>query len=129
MNQCPQKPPPGFDCPSCYWFTNGGGKDGEPGGYINASFHDYPGGKPNPDNGGNYKGNTNGEFAGYTTSIVANKSIAWVKKVAPLGPFMVTVAPKAPHIASTPAPWYKTGTWIDNLSAPRTPDYNAVKRT
>ena len=40
LNACPTAAPPGFDCPDCYWFANGGGKDSEPGGYLNASFHD-----------------------------------------------------------------------------------------
>lgn len=115
MNACPSKPPPGFDCPDCYWFANGGGKDGEPGGYLNATFHDQ---------NGSYTANTNGEFAGYTTSVIANKSITWVKKVAATGkPFFVQVAPKAPHVAATPAPWYADE--FSDLKAPRTPNYNA----
>ena len=62
---------------------------------------------------GTYRADTNGEFAGYTTSVIANKSIEWVRQVAPLGkPFMVTVASKAPHVPSTPAPWYKVGTHL-----------------
>lgn len=127
-NSCPQKPPPGFDGPTDYWFANGGGSDHEPGGYLNASFHDY---SRLPDSGtvnGTYQANTNGEYAGYTTSIIANKSIEWVKRVAKLGkPFHVTVAAKAPHVPSTPASWYAKGTFIDALKAPRTPDYNASK--
>lgn len=103
MNNAPQLPPPGFDCETCYWFANGGGKDGEPGGYLNASFHQYaqqllPGAQ-----NGTYKANTNGEFAGYTTAVIANKSIEWVKRVAKGNkPFMVTVASKAPHVPATP---------------------------
>ena len=42
-------------------------------------------------------------------------------------PFFVAVAPKAPHVAATPAPWYLTGTFIDALSSPRDPAYNASK--
>jgi len=126
MNSCPKLAPPGWDCPTFYWFANGGGSDNEPGGYLNASFHDYSQ-WPQSLNG-TYKGNTNGEYSGYTTSIIANKSIEWVRQVAPLGkPFMVTVASKGPHVPSTPAPWYRTGTFIDALEAPRTPDYNASK--
>ena len=131
MNQCPAKPPAGFDCPNCYWFANGGGSDNEPGGYVNASFSDYDGGVAHPvdryhSKAGKYKADTNGEFAGYTTSIIANKSIAWIRKVAKLGkPFFVAVAAKAPHVPATPAVWYETGTFIDDLEAPRTRDYNA----
>ena len=126
MNQAPHDPPPGFDCDTCYWFANGGGSDGEPGGYLNATFADFKGGKPVDGAKGTYKGNTNGEYAGYTTSIIGNKSIEWVREVAGgPKPFVVVVAPKAPHVPSTPAPWYKEGTFIDALKAPRTPDYNA----
>ena len=118
---CPTEAPPGFDCPDCYWFANGGGQDSEPGGYLNASFYEQPGGAPRSST---YRGNTNGEFAGYTTSIIANKSIEWVKKSAALGkPFMVMVAPKAPHVPATPAPWYAT--LFADKRAPRTPNYNA----
>ena len=47
------------------------------------------------------KANTEGEFAGYTTSVIANKSIAWLKKVAKgPDPFFMAVAPKAPHVAA-----------------------------
>ena len=109
MNSCPHLPPPGYDCPTCWWFANGGGSDSEPGGYLNASFSDFAGadlvGKV-PSVHGTYKANTAGEFAGYTTSVIANKSMAWLKTVAPLGkPWVVTVASKAPHVPATPAPW------------------------
>jgi len=132
MNTCPHKPPPGWDCPTCRWFANGGGADKEPGGYLNATFNNFEGtnavaagemygGKP-----GVYKANTNGEFAGYTTSVIANKSIAWLHDVAKRDkPFFMALAPKAPHVASTPAPWYLKGTFIDDLQAPRDPAYNA----
>ena len=36
LNACPHEPPPGWDCPTCYWFANGGGADSEPGGFLNA---------------------------------------------------------------------------------------------
>ena len=38
-------------------------------------------------------------------------------------PFVLVMAPKAPHYAATPAPWYERGTWVDNVSAPRTESY------
>jgi len=129
MNECPHAPPPGFDCPSCYWFANGGGADREPGGYLNATFSDFDGGKavkgtPYHKAPGTYKADTNGEFAGYTTSIIANKSIEWVKKVGKgPQPFFVAVASKGPHVPATPAPWYATA--FSDRMAPRTPDYNA----
>lgn len=129
MNKCPTAPPSGFDCPTCYWFTNGGGRDVEPGGYLNATFNDYAGGKavsgtPYHQTAGTYTANTNGEYAGYTTSIIANKSIEWVRNVAVKAqPFFVAVASKGPHVPATPAPWYANR--FSDLSAPRTPDYNA----
>lgn len=133
MNQCPGKPPVGFDCPSCYWFANGGGADAEPGGYLNASFNDYAGGvavhgTPYHAKPGLYRASTSGEFAGYTTSIIANKSISWIKKVARgPQPFFVAIASKGPHVPATPAPWYKNA--FMEHSAPRTPDYNASAET
>ena len=167
MNTCPHAPPPGWDCPTCGWFANGGGNDEEPGGYLNATFSHFMGGVAvGPDEyhqqagmyvhfntplppcssppaprlthpsavpgavfvRGSYVANTNGEHAGYTTSLIANYSIAWLHTVATSSkPWMVTVAPKACHVAAEPAPWYKRGTYIDTLAAPRTPAYNASK--
>jgi len=125
MNQCPSKPPPGYDCDTCYWFANGGGRDSEPGGYINATFNDFSQ-WPQSLNG-KYVANTSGEYAGYTTSVIGNKSIEWVKQVAKLDkPFFLTVASKAPHAPFTPAPWYETDTFVDGLQAPRTPNYNVT---
>jgi hypothetical protein len=46
----------------------------------------------------------------YTTSIVGNKTIDWIKSVVAKGPthppFFAWVGPHAPHLPSTPAPWY-----------------------
>ena len=68
LNACPHKPPPGYDCPKCRWFTNGGGADGEPGGYLNATFNDFTGGVPTTGHplsrGGTYHARSAGEFAG-----------------------------------------------------------------
>ena len=126
MNQAPAKPPPGFNCSTCWYFANGGGKDGEPGGYLNATFNDYAGAGLGDVGSvqGRYTGNTNGEYSGYTTAVIANKSITWLHKVAKLDkPWMLTVAPKAPHVPSTPAPWY-ADRYADR-NAPRDPAYNA----
>jgi hypothetical protein len=120
----------GWDCPTCYWFANGGGADKEPGGYKNATFSDFDGNMPVAGTryhrkAGTYRADTTGEFAGYTTAVIGNKSIEWVRRVAKLEkPFMVTVASKAPHAPFTPADWYKEGSgpaseWIDALKAPR----------
>lgn len=95
------------------WFANGGGSDVEPGGYVNASFQDQD---------TVYIGHP-GEYAGYTTAIIGNKSLEWLQHVAPSGqPFAMIVTPKAPHIAATPAPWYRTR--FSDRQAPRTPAYN-----
>ena len=134
LNHCPSKPPPGYDCQTCRFFANGGGSDEEPGGYVNASFHDFEANtsvlNPQTSPSGMYKASTAGEFAGYTTSIIANKSIEWLHKVAGVTdatgatvPFVMTVASKSPHTAATVAKWYREGTWVDNESAPRTENW------
>ena len=46
MNDCPTAPPPGYDCPTCRWFANGGGQDTEPGGYMMPNFNDWNGKVP-----------------------------------------------------------------------------------
>ena len=132
MNVAPHAPPPGWDCVTCHWFANGGGSDVEPGGYLNATFSDFFGNSSSPvdeyhNNRSQYIANTNGEFSGYTTSIIGNKSIAWLNRIADSEkPFMLTVAPKAPHVPSTPASWYKNE--YNNMSAPRDDEaYNASK--
>ena len=44
----------------------------------------------------------------YTTSLIGNKSIAWIKKVLASGPthppFFAWLGPHAPHLPATPAP-------------------------
>jgi len=136
LNHCPARPPTGFDCPTCWWFANGGGIDSEPGGYLNATFHDYSAWREVPSLNGDYVASTNGEYAGYTTSVIANKSLLWLRAlgrrpatdgVEP-SPFWLTIAPKAPHAPFTPAPWYSVGGstgWVDELKADRAPPYNA----
>ena len=127
LNHCPHTPPLGYGCPGCRWFANGGGADSEPGGYTNATFSDFTGAAPTAGNplsrNGTYRASSAGEYAGYTTSIIANKSIAWLR-AAPRGgsapPFVLTVASKGPHYPATPAPWYTDGTYVDAVSAPRT---------
>eukprot|EP00908_Phaeocystis_cordata_P001727 Transcript_11863.p1 GENE.Transcript_11863~~Transcript_11863.p1 ORF type:complete len:547 (-),score=98.35 Transcript_11863:887-2527(-) len=134
MNDAPFEPPAGWGCETCAWFANNGGPDTEPKGFFNASFSHWMGGKPvGPDEyhpkAGEYKANTNGEHAGYTTSIVANYSIDWLRTMGRgHQPWMMVVGSKAPHVAAAPAPWYERGTFVDALSAPRTPAYNASKQ-
>ena len=119
LNQCPPKPPPGFACPTCRWFAYGGdtAPGGRGGGYVDSAFFDYVGGVAAPTTdayhevAGIYKANhTWDEHAGYSASIVGNKSIEWVRKVAKLGkPWMVTIGNRASHAPFTPAPWYAEG--------------------
>ena len=50
LNNCPATPPPGFDCPTCKWFANGGdtAPGGQSGGYYDSAFFDYDGAGRNP---------------------------------------------------------------------------------
>ena len=127
MNNCPRTPPPGYACDGCKWFAYGGdtakaancsnwrkGGGCRPGGYVNSAFFDYDDGKPaavskHHPAPGFYQADDGdeGEYAGYSASIVANKSIAWIRKVAATGkPWSLVVGNRAPHAPFTPAPWY-----------------------
>lgn len=148
---CPKEPPPGYDCPTCRWFVNNGGEDTEPRGYLSANFFDFHGRVPTNDTysrNGSYASWSPGapvidnmkvpQWAGYTTSIIANKSIEWLHQVAGhqaprasahgglAHPFLLVLAPKAPHYAATPATWYEHDPWVDGHSAPRTPSYGVA---
>ena len=64
----------------------------------------------------------------YTTAVVGNVSLAWIRHAvaeAPHRPFFAYIAPKAAHEPFTPAPWY-TDVWPSSwpAGAPRTPSYN-----
>jgi arylsulfatase A-like enzyme len=153
--------PPGFDGPGDRWFAYGGDTVqpyGKAGGYFDSAFQDWADGAPVNNTAGNAVNGTldhfhpvpgiyvadkssQGEHAGYSASIIGNKSIAWVRERAAANvaaaaaggaatPWMVTIGNRAPHAPFSPAPWYAEGSgpasaWIDNLTAPRTPDYNA----
>ncbi len=59
----------------------------------------------------------------YLTSIIGNDTIEFMERALSTGePFFAYVAPHAPHVPSTPAPWYAER--FAGLSAPRTPSYN-----
>lgn len=62
----------------------------------------------------------------YTTAVVGNMSIAWIKKVAKQGkPFFAYIAPKAAHEPFNPAVWYKDHwdpSWPEN--EPRGDNWN-----
>eukprot|EP00937_MAST-01D_sp_MAST-1D-sp2_P005871 g5871.t1 len=53
---------------------------------------------------------TGSEPSAYTTSVIGNASIAWMRSVIESGPdhppFFAYLGPHAPHKPSTPAPWY-----------------------
>ena len=153
--------PSGFDGPGDRWFAYGGdtvSPYGKGGGYFDSAFQDWADGAPVNNTAGNAANSTldhfhpipgiyvadkdpaTGEHAGYSASIIGNKSIAWVRERAAANavaaaagdaptPWMVTIGNRAPHQPFSPAPWYAEGSpasaWIDNLTAPRTPDYNA----
>lgn len=132
MNSMPQSAPPGFDA----WMANGGGN------YTAPSFQMMnvtdlipgltPSGKQNCWQGANHSNDPGyGCFDGtndptnYTTAIVGNASIAWIRKVVtedPDTPFFAYIAPKAAHEPFDPAPWYMgywDSSWFDNLSLNR----------
>eukprot|EP01062_Namystynia_karyoxenos_P056849 TRINITY_DN47774_c0_g1_i1.p1 TRINITY_DN47774_c0_g1~~TRINITY_DN47774_c0_g1_i1.p1 ORF type:complete len:549 (+),score=210.56 TRINITY_DN47774_c0_g1_i1:81-1727(+) len=85
--------PPGFDA----WLANGGGTYYAPEfdaqGIADLGFPD---------------GHWAGKADDYTTAVVGNASMAWIRKVAPTGaPFFAYIAPKACHEEFAPAQWYK----------------------
>ena len=120
MNVMPQDVPPGFDA----WLANNGGN------YIAPEFQMHnvngliPGLQPSGQQGcwlgGNHsKDPQYGCFAGtsdasnYTTAVVGNASMAWIRKVVTEDaetPFFAYIAPKAAHEPFNPAPWYE-GYW------------------
>ena len=62
----------------------------------------------------------------YSTSVIGNASLAWIKEVTAQKdhpPFWVGIGPHAPHLPSTPAPWYEN-LWPSGLHAKHTPTYN-----
>lgn len=90
LNNVPNYVPIGFDA----WMANGGGD------YYSPAFSTY-----------NVDGLPNGHWKGtpenYTTSVVGNMSIHFIRKsVAAKKPFFAYVAPKAAHEPFNPAPWY-----------------------
>ena len=59
----------------------------------------------------------------YLTSVIGNASLKFVEQaVDDKMPFFVYIAPHAPHVPATPAPWYADQ--FSGLKAPRTPNYN-----
>merc|ERR1712130_207112 len=71
-------------------------------------------------------GQWQGNATDYTTAVVGNRSIEWIRKVAGKGkPFFAYIAPKAAHEPFTPATWYKDY-WHHSWpkTAPRPPSFN-----
>eukprot|EP00927_Polykrikos_kofoidii_P025765 TRINITY_DN23087_c0_g1_i1.p1 TRINITY_DN23087_c0_g1~~TRINITY_DN23087_c0_g1_i1.p1 ORF type:complete len:582 (-),score=64.81 TRINITY_DN23087_c0_g1_i1:25-1770(-) len=92
LNEMPKTVPPGFDA----WLANPGGS------YVAPSFQ-----TKNIDGMADGMWHGNAAPENYTTAVVGNVSIAWIKKVAKEGrPFMAYIAPKAAHEPFNPAPWY-----------------------
>lgn len=106
---------PGFDA----WMANGGGTYYAPS-FATEGISDLgAAGKPD--------GGWHGGEDDYTTAIVGNTSLAWIKKVAPLDkPFFAYIAPKACHEEFAPAQWYKDH-WDASWPAtePRPASWNA----
>ena len=137
MNMMPNKLPLGWDA----WMANGGGD------YIAPQFQMYnveglvPGMVPNKSvgtacwDGWNHEQDPKyGCFTGtnsptnYSTSVIGNVSMAWIKKVVteePSKPFFAYIAPKAAHEPFNPAPWYE-GHWDESWpkSEPRNEAWN-----
>ena len=120
LNSWSGKIQPGFS----RWFANGGGA------YFNTSFND--------DRSPTGKFHANKSFySGYQTSILGNVSINWIKEIVTNNgtagkgyvhaPFFAYVGVHAPHLPSTPAPWYTNNTFTEsNLSRYyMTPNYNS----
>ena len=103
LNNIPNYVPPGFDA----WMANGGGD------YVAPSFAtwglDGLPGMPVSNGTGAHKipGAYHGSVHNYSTSVIGNTSIAWIKsRVAAKKPFLAYIAPKAAHEPFNPAPWY-----------------------
>ena len=67
--------------------------------------------------------NTGDRPQDYTTSVLGNATLAWIREIIGQGPthppFYAWVGPHAPHLPATPAPWYADHP-IGLLKAPRT---------
>ena len=91
LNAMPDYVPLGWDM----WHANDGGT------YVSPTFHLLDGSLKT------YEG-------GYTTSVVGNATVKWLKEQR--GPYFAYVAPKAAHEPFNPAPWY-VDFWKDEWPA------------
>ena len=77
-------------------------------------------------------GHWKGSSDNYSTAVIGNTSIAWIRKVLaedPNRPFMAYIAPKAAHEPFIPAPWHLDHwdpSWPD--TEPRTANWNCSSR-
>lgn len=117
LNDMPASPPEGFDA----WLANDGGDyiaptfqtkniDGLPDGHV--QFSNDP--------------------SNYSTAVIGNASIAWIRKVARQGrPFFAYIAPKAAHEPFNPALWYRDhwdASWPDREPRPVNWNCSAASR-
>ena len=87
--------PEGFDA----WFANGGGE------YISPEFAT----SGLEESSGYMDGAIHFNSSVYSTSIIGNTSLSWIRhtvKTKPNQPFFAYIAPKAAHEPFNPAPWY-----------------------
>ena len=69
----------------------------------------------------------NSPWSGYSHAQYGNRSVNWIKKTAAAGdPFFAFVGTTGPHLPAIPAPWHQTIADGMNISAPRTPNFNAL---
>ena len=62
----------------------------------------------------------------YSTSLIGNYTMAWIRHVTAdkdHPPFFAAMGPHAPHLPSTPAAWYKQK-WPQGLEVTKLPSYN-----
>lgn len=62
--------------------------------------------------------------ADYMTSLIGNRTLAFLRNMSADAPFFAYVAPHSSHMPATPAPWYAAAP-LPSTRAPRTPAYNA----
>jgi N-acetylglucosamine-6-sulfatase len=100
------------------WFTPADGDDYmllcQEGKYFNNSFND--------------RGRIvqHGDAPGdYMTSLIGNRTVAWLANATRgTRPWLAYVTPHAPHLPSTPAPWYADAPVPGGPGAPRLPNWN-----
>ena len=103
LNHCPSSMQAGFD----RWFANDGGD------YVGKECKFWDNEAPSGTITCDEVQAASGYGAGYETSVIGNKTVDWIKKVGqaaamPGGkPFFAYIGVKAPHLPSTPAPWYR----------------------